>query len=111
MTKEKKKELSAIIAKKISRLEAEVDEMSALIQPISPDNSIGRVSRMDAIVNKSVLEASLNAKNQKLALLKEARRDMDKPNFGICESCDRPIRFERLKIMPESKRCMQCLSR
>ena len=34
-------------------------EYTELCKPIAPENSIGRVSRMDAINNKSVVEAAL----------------------------------------------------
>ena len=42
----------------IEKFEKEMAQMEDATKPISPENSIGRVSRMDAINNKSVMEAS-----------------------------------------------------
>ena len=49
---EKLDQLIALTEKKIAGYE----EMSA---PVTPDDAIGRVSRMDAINNKAVAEAAL----------------------------------------------------
>jgi DnaK suppressor protein len=58
----KKSELAAIkqaLDGEIKSTEKKIIEYSLLCQPIAPENSIGRVSRMDAINNKSVVEAAL----------------------------------------------------
>ena len=44
----------------------QIAEYEELSQPIAPDDSIGRVSRMDAINNKSITEAALRTANEKL---------------------------------------------
>jgi DnaK suppressor protein len=36
----------------------------------------------------------------------EAR--MARGRFGFCEACDEPIPFERLRAMPEARRCISC---
>ena len=46
-----------------------------LAQPISPDNAIGRISRMDAINNKSITDAALRKAKERLLGLK---RNSDK---------------------------------
>lgn len=102
--KEFTKRLKALIKKQ----EEEIKLLESNTQPISPENSIGRVSRMDAIQNKGVSEASLRNKKDKLAKLKVALSKVDTPNFGICSRCERPIQAARLMYMPESSRCLHC---
>ena len=54
----------------ISLTEKSIKEYIELTKPIAPDCAIGRVSRMDAINNKSVLEASLRQAEGRLRNLK-----------------------------------------
>ena len=43
----------------ITRTEEAIVGMKAMTGPVSPDNAIGRVSRMDATQNQSITEAAL----------------------------------------------------
>ena len=92
----------------IGKQEDEIAMLETMTQPISPENSIGRVSRMDAIQSKGISEASLRNKKDKLAKLKVALSKIDSPNFGTCSRCERPIQVARLMYMPESSRCLHC---
>lgn len=102
----------ALLADKIEDMLLQLKQDIALLEedtkPIAPENSIGRVSRMDAINNKSVAEESLRqAKARQIALL-EAKENIINVDFGKCYSCKADIPFERLMYRPESKRCTQC---
>lgn len=92
----------------ITKLDQEIDEMEDSAGPVSPENSIGRISRMDAINNKSVVEASLRHRRKKVSKLRIALSNIRKPGFGICVSCKKPINPKRLMLMPESDKCMRC---
>jgi len=95
----------------ISKLEPEVERLEEATRPIGPENAIGRVSRMDAINNKSVSEASLRSSKRKLSSLRLALTKVNDPEFGICSRCKRPIAAARLMYMPESTRCVNCADR
>lgn len=92
----------------IQSAEKEIQELERLVVPVSPENSIGRVSRIDAINNKSVVEAALRNKKNKLSKMKVARSKIDREDFGICIHCKRAIQPARLIIMPESSSCIYC---
>ena len=53
------KEIKKRLIKEIETTHHKIIEYSELCKPIPPENSIGRISRMDAINNKSVIEAAL----------------------------------------------------
>ncbi len=89
----------------------DVRGMEEMTQPIKPENSLGRISRMDAINTKGVLESSLRNKRNKLNKLRLALQQIDEPSFGICENCDKPIQEGRLMFLPESTRCIRCAGR
>lgn len=108
MTPEDKIELKKRILENIEKTEKELAYLEESTKPITPENSIGRVSRMDAINNKSVSEVALRSAKRKLSNLKVALHNMDAPGFGICSNCKRPIAPARLMFMPQSTRCVRC---
>ncbi|MFK7810827.1 MAG: TraR/DksA family transcriptional regulator [Saprospiraceae bacterium] len=99
------------IIETIAKTKEEIIELEEMTKPISPENSIGRVSRMDAINNKSVAEASLRTNRRKLNNLEYALTQIDTPSFGNCSMCKRPIPPMRLMLMPQSTRCVRCADR
>ncbi len=111
MTPSARKELKSKIVAAISSTQEKIESLEELTKPISPENSIGRVSRMDAINNKSVAEASLRSTRQKLSKLKVALSRVDNDDFGNCAFCKNPIQPARLMYMPESSRCVRCADR
>ncbi len=111
MTHQEKSILKEKIIVLIAKSEVDVIEIEKSTQPISPENSIGRISRMDAINNKSVMEAALRNKKAKLAKLKMALVNIEKADFGSCSMCKNPIQPGRLLFMPESSRCIRCADR
>ncbi|NND04773.1 MAG: TraR/DksA family transcriptional regulator [Saprospiraceae bacterium] len=109
MTIEEKKVLKSRLESKIKRTRVKIERMEEMTQPIGPENAIGRVSRMDAINNKSVMEAALRSSRKELDEMESAWRHIDNdPNFGKCERCHNEIPFKRLAVMPGSRYCVHC---
>jgi len=59
MNKKELKEIENLLLAEIRVTKQSIDSYKELTNPIAPENAIGRVSRMDAINNKSVNEAAL----------------------------------------------------
>lgn len=108
MKASEKKALKQIISDKILQLQDDIVELTELTRPIPLDASIGRVSRMDAINNRSVNEASLREKKSQLSRLQKATDRLNDKNFGKCSRCGNDIPFGRLEYMPYTTRCVQC---
>ena len=106
--KEKKKMILARVQKEIQETAKKIEEYKELIKPIAPENAIGRVSRMDAINNKSVVEAALRESEKKLISLMTVEKQINKINFGVCVKCKIDIPFERIMFRPESRYCVNC---
>jgi DnaK suppressor protein len=85
-----------------------VEEYRELTKPIAPDDAIGRISRMDAINNKSVTEATLRQAEEKLNKLQYVLTRIGKEGFGFCLKCKKQIPIGRILIRPESQHCVQC---
>ncbi len=103
-----KAELKDKLNQEIERTQDIILEYKETSKPISPDDAIGRLSRMDAINNKSVTESALRQAEQKLNSLKNVLSSIDSPDFGLCLKCKQPIPPGRILIRPESLRCVQC---
>ena len=111
MNKKNKALLKDKIEELIAQSEADVRDMEQNTQAIAPENSIGRISRMDAINNKSVMEAALRNKHKKLNKLKISLSRIEEADFGLCARCKTEIQWKRLIFLPESDLCVRCASR
>ena len=101
-------EIKQKILSEIAKTEKLIAEYRELTKPVAPDVAIGRISRMDAINNKSVTEASLRKAEQKLKNLQRVLSQFGTPEFGLCLTCKKPIPIGRILFRPESLRCVNC---
>lgn len=105
---EEKAEIKAAIEKKMADLKERIAEYKELTKPIAPDVAIGRVSRMDAINNKSVNEAALRQAESQYSALQRALQRLPEEHFGLCVRCGNPIPTGRILLMPGATQCVRC---
>ena len=103
-----KAEITKLVRNEIGKTKESIDEYKELSKPESPDVAIGRVSRMDAINNRSVLLAALRKSEDKLIALERVLEKIDTDDFGICVKCNQPIPLGRILIRPQSLFCVRC---
>lgn len=103
-----KAKVKTIILDEISKTETSIIQYKELTKPIAPNDAIGRVSRMDAINNKTINEASLRQAESKLNTLKIVLSNINDDDFGICLKCKQTIPLGRILIRPESLFCVNC---
>ena len=96
------------IIEEISSLEGKISSLSEAAKPVSPDNAIGRLTRLEAMGSQGISEANLRAAKGRLSLLEGALTRINRPDFGLCMECEEPIAIGRLMLMPESTRCIHC---
>lgn len=109
MTIEEREHLVRIVFRDIEKLSQKIEELKEFTAPVEPDCAIGRISRMDAINNKSIVEASMRNLQSRLGQLQKISQVVHENDYGICINCHKPIQFERLKIRPEIRLCAGCL--
>ena len=108
MDDQQRAEIKQRIISEISETKEKIKALHILSKPISPDNAVGRLSRMDALGTKAINEAALGNANQKLGRLQHALTQVDEPDFGSCYECGEPIPLGRIVLMPESTLCVGC---
>ena len=111
MNKQQRNKAKESIKKSIEETQKDISSLKELTKPIAPENAIGRVSRMDAINNKSLNDASLRGAINKLALLESALQKINHEDFGLCIICKNEIPIQRILLIPQTNRCVYCASR
>ncbi|PLX09877.1 MAG: TraR/DksA family transcriptional regulator [Marinilabiliales bacterium] len=104
----KKEEIEKLVLQEIVKTENKIEKYEEMTAPVAPDNAYGRVSRMDAIHNKSLTEMVLRQSKEKLVMLKHVLTQIDSPDFGKCIKCNAEIPIQRIIVKPESMLCVNC---
>lgn len=105
---DQKTRLKENIKEKMKAVKKNITAYKLLTKPISPDNAIGRLTRMEAINSKSINEAALEKAKDTLSKLERASVKIDMPDFGLCRECEEPIPLGRLMALPETVLCIRC---
>ena len=92
-----------IISDRFVAIEAELKGLEQGTEVISPDVSIGRLSRLDAMQHQQIALA-----NKRRC---EAERRLRDGTFGTCLRCQGSIAVERLEIQPDAVTCVPCAQR
>lgn len=98
------------------RIQEEMEELRSLSDgsrdsraPVELDQqSVGRLSRMDAMQQQSMDLAREGRRRQRLAILAAALRRMDEDDYGYCLSCGDDIAAARLAADPAATLCVDC---
>ncbi|SKA85303.1 transcriptional regulator, TraR/DksA family [Paucidesulfovibrio gracilis DSM 16080] len=96
------------LAEEMERCRAEIARLETTADPVAVDSAVGRLSRMDTLVNQGVSGQSLSKARRRLLLLDRALRNADYPGFGECVECGNPIPVKRLLLVPETEYCVHC---
>ena len=70
--------------------------------------SVGRLSRMDAMQQQAMANASEAMRATELASLRLALKRLDDGEFGYCADCGDAIETERLSRAPTARKCLDC---
>ena len=108
LTKQEKNEIKESIETDIQTLKEQISILEEKVKPIAPDCSLGRLTRLEAMGEQHVNNKILDESKLRLTRLNNALLRVDKPMFGICIECEEPIGMGRMRIRPESVRCVEC---
>jgi len=108
MRPEERSTIQAKISSELTQLRVQIHQLTKLTQPIAPDCSLGRLTRVEAmneqVINLKILEEARLRETR----LQNALRRIDHEMFGICIECEEPIGIGRMLVRPESVRCVGC---
>ena len=87
-----------------------VDSRSAA-QPVDLDEPIGRISRIDAIAQQKMVQASREGMALRANQVRAALDRFEEGSYGACVSCEESVGYARLKARPETPFCIACQTR
>ena len=82
------------------------DETSSTVH--LDQQSVGRLSRMDALQSQALAKAGKERAERKLLMIAAALKRIDQDKFGECMECGEPINPKRLEIDPTTLYCIDC---
>lgn len=112
---ELKPEQISALEEQLQAARGELEELVASFEdgakPVSLDQPIGRLSRMDALQQQSMSEASRRVARQRLEQVKAALHRITSGDYGYCVECEEEIDLTRLQARPEAVFCIDCQGR
>lgn len=97
------------ILNRLAQLEAE-DALGEDAQRVVTldQQSVGRLSRMDAMQQQAMARATQVRRNQEVSRLRAALSRLEEGEFGLCSECGEDIPLPRLELDPTVTRCISC---
>lgn len=90
-------------------LEAQSAETGEARQAVELDQqSVGRLSRMDAMQTQAMAQAQERKRQHDLVRIEMAMRRIEAGDYGYCAECDAEIPDGRLAIDPIAEKCVGC---
>jgi DnaK suppressor protein len=81
-------------------------------KPVKLDqSSVGRLSRMDAMQNQAMAQATERRRKIEVQRIDQAFKAIQNGEFGFCVECGEEIALKRLEIDPAAIACVKCASR
>ena len=108
MTDEQKEQFRDRIIDQMVETKARIADLEEITKPIAPDQALGRLTRLDGMLDKSVNEAALVRLREELVRLQNAMVNIAKPDYGLCQNCHQAISIERMEARPQSTLCIDC---
>ena len=108
LSEEQVRELQEKLEALERELERQLDSSREGAQVVSLDAPIGRVSRIDAIQQQKMAQASRRQQELRLGQVRAALSAIERDEYGYCKSCDEPIAHRRLAARPETPFCLRC---
>lgn len=102
---------SALIRERLAAIEAENRPGQDARSVVQLDQqSVGRLSRMDALQNQAMAKAQQVRRDVQIHRLHAALARIDQGEFGYCEDCGEEIASKRLDLDPSVTKCINCAS-
>ena len=104
-------QLRSQLVEKQQELQTQVSSRDPSTKPVTLDQqSVGRVSRIDAIQQQQMAIANQHQTRQQLQHIESALQRIEAGEYGACEICGEPIAFARLQAQPATSLCIECQS-
>ena len=108
MTEKEREDIRKRIEDEIQTLNKSIATFEDLTEPTVQSDANDWFTSKESNPSKSINEQALVKSRQRLSMLRGVLARIDKPDFGICSVCKKPIPVERIKAVPTATRCILC---
>jgi len=101
--------LKKLLREQQAELKARDKEGASWRGPVELDQqSVGRLSRMDAMQQQEMAQAEARRRTSDLARIEMALNRIAEDEYGWCAECGEAIAYGRLEIDPAAHLCISC---
>jgi len=102
-------EFRQLLEARREELEAQMSSGDEATKPVILDQqSVGRVSRIDAIQQQQMAIANQQQAAQILQRIELGLQRIERGEYGLCLQCAEPIALARLQAQPFASLCLDC---
>lgn len=101
------------IREKLLALKADLEDLSEISGEARAtveldQQSVGRLSRMDALQGQAMAQASERQRRANIQRIEAALSRLDQGEYGYCVECGEEIGTKRLEVDPAAAFCINC---
>ncbi len=111
MTLDDKQAREKLIARREELVSLSEDSAEARETVTLDQQSVGRLSRMDAMQQQAMAQATERQRTAEISRIKNALKRLDEDEYGSCVECGEVICEKRLEIDPAATHCIKCAGR
>jgi len=109
VTLEEKNELRFTIEAEIQKLQNEAKEIRASIYPSKEHDRCDKTAHLTQKLDQSIHFQRYDETLKRINRLQNAIARINTKEYGLCQECEEEIPLERLKLLPESIYCVDCI--
>ncbi|WP_422023803.1 TraR/DksA family transcriptional regulator [Roseibium sp.] len=103
----------AAVRETLVRLKAELESFSEISEDaratvMLDQQSVGRLSRMDALQGQAMAQASERQRRADIQRIEAALKRLDDGDYGYCVDCGEDIAAKCLEVDPAAAFCIRC---
>ena len=98
----------ALLAERHSLAEAANTSAEDRNTVVLDQQSVGRLSRMDAMQRQAMAQATARRRQERETRIAAALRRIEEDEFGFCQDCGEDIDLKRLNLDPTVPLCVSC---
>jgi len=111
METSEQKRFIPLIRERLGEIRKQLESGAEDREAVSPDKSIGRLSRLDSMQMQQMALAGKRRLEEEIRDLEEALKRIATGRYGKCQLCGRDIARERLEYQPAAASCVSCLEK
>jgi len=112
MTGSSKIDIADLLKSKLAELDADQESSADARKPVALDQqSVGRLSRMDAMQVQAMAEAQERRRRGERHRIEQALERLADGDYGYCVECGEEIGLKRLEFDPAIQTCIKCAGR